>query len=125
MNAQRTVNRLLETNTRGLPPPVEAEVTAVRDLLLASAEALRELTPRSSLDERDAAVEHLGQCAERLNNLLINYAFQDFPVLDWVLDAMRGAVQDLLDLLNEDSFAKAEDAAVVQRVADVMTDLLR
>lgn len=121
----RAEHEILESNTRGLPPPVEAEVREIHALLQQSADALRALDDRASLDERDDAVESLGQCAERLDNLDLNYAIQDFPALDWVLDAIRGAKNDLLDLLNTEDWAKAEDADVVQRVADVMADLLK
>jgi len=125
MHAEVIVNTLLEANTRGLPPPVEAEVREIRDALQESANQLRALTRRSSLAARDEAVENLGGCAERLDNLLINYAWQDFPALDWVITALEGARNDLLDLLNGDDWAKPEDAAVVQRVTDVLTDLLK
>lgn len=122
------VHELLETkptNSRGLPPPVEREVMEIRDLLQQSVNMLRGLTLRSTLDERDVAVENLGGCAERLDNLLLNYAWQDFPALDWVIAALEGARNDLLDLLNGDDWAKPEDAEVVQRIADVLTDLLK
>ena len=128
MSAQDIVDKLLEakpTNTRGLPPPVEREVRNIRDLLLVSGEALRELNDMSGLDERDDAVEHLGGCAERLENLLINYAWQDFPALDWVIKALEGARDTLLEVLNQDDWATAKDAAPVMQVVDTLTDLLK
>ena len=129
MNAAGIVNHLLEapgvTNTRGLPPPVEAQVREIYSALTQSAESLHMLTPLSSLDERDAAVELLGPALEQLDSLNLNYDIQDFPALDWVRDALRGAAEDLRDLLDEDDWAKAEDAPVVQRIADVLADLLR
>lgn len=123
--AEVIVNRLLEANTRGLPPPVEAELREIHASLVASAEALRELKDDSSLDERDDAVESLGHAAERIDSILLNYRIQDFPALDWVLDALRRCVDDLLELLNQDDFAKAEDAPIVQRVVDTLEDLLK
>lgn len=123
--AATIVNALLEANTRGLPPPVEAEVTAIRNELQEAADALRTLTLRSTLDARDAAVENLGGCAERLDNLLLNYALQDFPALDWVLKALEGARDTLLEVLDQDDWAKPEDAGPVQQVVDVLTDLLK
>lgn len=125
MKADDIVNKLLEMNTRGLPPPVEAEITAIRNELQEAADALRALTLRSSLDERDVAVENLGGCAERLENILINYAWQDFPALDWVIKALEGARDTLLEVLNQDDWAKSEDAAPVMQVVDTLTDLLK
>lgn len=125
MTAQAIVNRLLEANTRGLPPPVEAQVRELHASLVAASEALQSLTISSSLDERDAAVEALGPAAEGLDSILMNYRFQDFPALDWVLDALGRCRDELLELLNEDDWAKPEDAVIVQRVANTLEDLLQ
>lgn len=129
-DASAIVNKLLEapqraTNTRGLPLKVELEVRAIRDELQESANLIRALGPRSSLDERDLAVENLGGAAERLDNILLNYAWRDFPALDWVIKAFEGARDTLLEVLNQDDWAKPEDAAPVQQVVDTLTDLLK
>jgi len=125
VTAQAIVNRLLEANTRGLPPPVEAQVRELHASLVAASEALQALTLTSTLDERDDAVEALGPAAEALDSIVLNYQIQDFPALDWVLDALRRCRDELLELLNGDDWAKPEDAVIVQRVANTLEDLLQ
>lgn len=125
MTAQAIVNRLLEANTRGLPPPVEAQVRELHASLVAASEALQALTFSSTLDERDDAVEALGPAAEALDSIVLNYQIQDFPALDWVLRALTTCRDELLELLNEDDWAKPEDAVIVQRVANTLEDLLK
>lgn len=123
--AAAIVDRLLEANSRGLPPPVEAELREIHAGLGEAADKLRRLTPRAGLDERDEAVEFLGGAAERLDNIVLNYQLQDFPAIDWVLADIGACRDDLLELLNQDSFASAEDAASVQRVVDKLENLLK
>lgn len=113
------------TNSRGLPLKVERRLRTLHAKLTDSAEALRSLTPKSRLSERDDAVESLGGVFESLGRINLNYDITKFPALDWVRDQLRNLESDLGDLLNGDGPAKAEDAAVVQRVADGIEDLLK
>jgi len=137
MNAQKIVNKLLETDPDSpegnlerisqdiyqksdLPAPLRRSVKQVRGALVWTAKALLALGRDSGLDERDHAVSKLGGCAEALDRLQY-----DFPAHDWVKLALMEALVRLTALLNADSFAKPQDAAVILEIIKLLDKVLQ
>jgi len=121
----RSGKKTNESNSRGLPPPVEERLRVIREMLNDSCEQLRSLLPHSELELRDEAVEQLGPALDMITSINLNYRIQDFPQLEWVGTALKSCEESLTDLLNSDDWAKAEDASIVQQVVDILDDLLK
>ena len=132
MKAQGIVNKLLETDPDApennlerisqdiyqksdLPVRERLAVKRVRGALVWTAKALLALGRDSGLDERDHAVSKLAACAEALERLQY-----DFSAHDWVKQALQQASDKLTALLNEDSFAKPQDAAVILEIIKLL-----
>jgi hypothetical protein len=110
--------------TRNLPARMVIQIHTIRHALLSAAHRLETLSPHASLDERDSAVDGLDDIVGDLWRLG-HVARAHKPKLEQeILDTFDTESDRLVnDLLNQDDFARPEDAAVLRLVADNLNKL--